>query len=87
MKFPTLLRQRRWALKCLKAWLKTGETGFWIEYSILDKEGSVQLKRTEDDQIQVHPSHAAGEPEGFDHRGGIKETVGFMERIVHQTGG
>ena len=31
-----------------------------MEYSILDKEESVELKLTEDDQIQVHISHTAG---------------------------
>ena len=36
------------------------ETGFRMEYSILDKEESVELKLTEDDQIQVHISHTAG---------------------------
>ena len=36
------------------------ETGFRMEYSILDKEESVELKLTEDDQIQVHISHITG---------------------------
>ena len=36
------------------------ETGFRMEYRILDKEESVELKLTEDDQIQVHISHTAG---------------------------
>ena len=36
------------------------ETGFRMEYSILDKEESVELKLTEGDQIQVHISHTAG---------------------------
>ena len=31
-----------------------------MEYRILDKEESVELKLTEDDQIQVHISHTAG---------------------------
>ena len=36
------------------------ETGFRMEYSILDKEESAELILTEDDQIQVHISHTAG---------------------------
>ena len=36
------------------------ETGFRMEYSILDKEESAELKLTEGDQIQVHISHTAG---------------------------
>ena len=36
------------------------ETEFRMEYSILDKEESVELKLTEDDQIQVHISHTTG---------------------------
>ena len=36
------------------------ETGFRMEYSILDKEESTELKLTEGDQIQVHISHVAG---------------------------
>ena len=35
-------------------------TEFRMEYSILDKEESVELKLTEGDQIQVHISHTAG---------------------------
>ena len=31
-----------------------------MEYSILDKEESAELKLTEGDQIQVHISHTAG---------------------------
>ena len=38
----------------------SSETLFRMEYSILDKEESVELKLTEDDQIQVHISHTAG---------------------------
>ena len=36
------------------------ETGFWMEYSILDKEESAELRLTEGDQIQVHISHTVG---------------------------
>ena len=36
------------------------ETGFRMEYSILDKEESAEMKLTEGDQIQVHISHTAG---------------------------
>jgi len=36
------------------------ETGFRMEYSILDREESAELKLTEGDQIQVHLSHTAG---------------------------
>ena len=36
------------------------ETGFRMEYSILDKEESTELKLTEGDQIQVHISHTTG---------------------------
>ena len=36
------------------------ETGFRMEYRILDKEESVEMKLTEGDQIQVHISHIAG---------------------------
>ena len=36
------------------------ETGFRMEYSILDKEESAELKLTEGDQIQVHISHTTG---------------------------
>ena len=36
------------------------ETGFRMEYSILDKEESSEMKLTEGDQIQVHISHSAG---------------------------
>ena len=36
------------------------ETGFRMEYSILDKEESAELKLTKDDQMQVHISHTAG---------------------------
>ena len=36
------------------------ETLFRMEYSILDKEESAELKLTEGDQIQVHISHTAG---------------------------
>ena len=36
------------------------ETGFRMEYSILDKEESAELELTEGDQIQVHISHTAG---------------------------
>ena len=39
----------------------SGETEFRMEYSILDKEESVELKLTEGDQIQVHISHTAGD--------------------------
>ena len=35
------------------------ETGFQMEYSILDKEESAEMKLTEGDQIQVHISHTA----------------------------
>ena len=38
----------------------SGETEFRMEYSILDKEESAELKLTEGDQIQVHISHIAG---------------------------
>ena len=31
-----------------------------MEYSILDKEESAELKLTKDDQMQVHISHTAG---------------------------
>ena len=36
------------------------ETLFQMEYSILDKEESAELKLAEGDQIQVHISHTAG---------------------------
>ena len=36
------------------------ETGLRMEYSILDKEESAELKLTEGDQIQVRISHTAG---------------------------
>ena len=36
------------------------ETGFRMEYGILDKEESSEMKLTEGDQIQVHISHSAG---------------------------
>ena len=36
------------------------ETGFRMEYSILDKEESAELRLTKDDQMQVHISHTAG---------------------------
>ena len=36
------------------------ETGFRMEYSILDKEESAELYLTEGDQLQVHISHTAG---------------------------
>ena len=36
------------------------ETGFGMEYSILDKEESAELELTEGDQIQVHISHTTG---------------------------
>ena len=36
------------------------ETGFRMEYSILDKEESAELKLTKDDQMQVHILHTAG---------------------------
>ena len=36
------------------------ETGFRMEYRILDKEKSAEMKLTEGDQIQVHISHIAG---------------------------
>ena len=36
------------------------ETGFRMEYSILDKEESTEMKLTEGDQIQVHISHTIG---------------------------
>ena len=38
----------------------SGETEFRMEYSILDKEESAELKLTEGDQIQAHISHTAG---------------------------
>ena len=36
------------------------ETGFRMEYSILDREESAEMKLTEGDRIQVHISHTAG---------------------------
>ena len=36
------------------------ETGFRMEYRILDKEESAEMKLTEGDQIEVHISHIAG---------------------------
>ena len=36
------------------------ETLFRMEYSILDKEESAEMKLTEGDQIQVHISHTTG---------------------------
>ncbi len=36
------------------------ETGFRMEYSVLDREESAELELTEGDRIQVHISHAAG---------------------------
>ena len=46
------------------------ETGFLMEYSILDKEESAEMKLTEGDQIQVHISH----------------TIGYVDVIVGQNG-
>ena len=37
------------------------EMGFRMEYSILDKEESAEMKLTEGDQIQVHISHITGD--------------------------
>ena len=36
------------------------DIGFRMEYSILDKEESAEMKLTEGDQIQVHISHITG---------------------------
>ena len=36
------------------------ETGFRMEYSILDREESAEMELAEGDQIQVHISHTAG---------------------------
>ena len=36
------------------------ETGFRMEYSILDREESAEMKLTEGDRIQVHISHTSG---------------------------
>ena len=36
------------------------EMGFRMEYSLLDKEESAEMKLTEGDQIQVHISHITG---------------------------
>ena len=36
------------------------ETGFRMEYRILDREESAELELTEGDQIQVHISHTSG---------------------------
>ena len=36
------------------------ETGFRMEYRILDKEESAEMKLTEGDRIQVHISHTSG---------------------------
>ena len=36
------------------------EMGFRMEYSILDREESAEMKLTEGDRIQVHISHTAG---------------------------
>ena len=38
----------------------SGETMFRMEYSILDREESAELKLREGDQIKVHISHTAG---------------------------
>ncbi len=38
----------------------SSETEFRMEYSILNKEESAEMKLTEGDQIQVHISHTAG---------------------------
>ena len=38
----------------------SSETEFRMEYSILDKEESAEMKLTEGDQIQVHISHTTG---------------------------
>ncbi len=38
----------------------SSETVFRMEYSILDKEESAEMKLTEGNQIQVHISHNAG---------------------------
>ena len=38
----------------------SSETLFRMEYSILDREESAEMKLTEGDQIQVHISHTAG---------------------------
>ena len=39
----------------------SSETEFRMEYSILDKEESAEMKLTEGDQIQVHISHITGD--------------------------
>ncbi len=36
------------------------ETGFRMEYRILDKEETAEMKLTEGDQMRVHISHTAG---------------------------
>ena len=38
----------------------SGETMFRMEYSILDREESAEMKLTEGDRIQVHISHTSG---------------------------
>ena len=38
----------------------SNETEFRMEYSILDREESAEMKLTEGDRIQVHISHTAG---------------------------
>ena len=38
----------------------SNETEFRMEYSILDREESAEMKLTEGDRIQVHISHTSG---------------------------
>ena len=38
----------------------SNESGFWMEYSILDREESAKLMLSEGDQIQVSIAHTSG---------------------------
>ncbi|MBR4455017.1 MAG: hypothetical protein IKS32_02190 [Solobacterium sp.] len=55
-----LLLSGCWRKSTFNGLRTSDETGFRMEYSILDKEESVELKLAEGDQIQVHISHTAG---------------------------
>ena len=53
------------------------ETVFRMEYSILDKEESTEMKLTEGDQIQVHISHITGNVDVI-----VGENTGWQEVVL-----
>ena len=71
----------------------SNESGFWMEYTILDREESADLMLSEGDQIQVIISHTAGnvdltvEQDGEDpiYKGTGQENAEFILTIP-QTG-